>query len=108
MNQIVTNDCMFECIHQRNLSWTIHRAEREIGEGATEHAPASQIITGKCVLGGGFYCPSQRAGGAMVKRGRGKGGREREMNVTLALICHIVNHRYEENASRLNVQLRHK
>lgn len=34
--------------------------------------------------------------------------RGREMNVTLALICHIVNHRYEENASRLNVQLRHK
>lgn len=78
------------------------------GEAATEHAPGSQIITGKCVLGGGFYCPSRRAGTAIARRQSESGGEGREMNVTLALICHIVNRRYEENASRLNVQPRHE
>lgn len=43
--------------------------------------------------------------GAMMKRERvgGEDG-EARLNVTLALICHIVSHRYEENASRLNVR----
>lgn len=43
--------------------------------------------------------------GAMMKRER-VGGEDGEgrLNVTLALICHIVSHRYEENASRLNVR----
>lgn len=37
---------------------------------------------------------------AMIERGRGR----RRLNVTRALICHIVSHRYEGNASRLNAR----
>lgn len=40
--------------------------------------------------------------------GGGEVGGCEGVNVTLALICHIVSHRYEENASRLHMQLRHE
>lgn len=67
VNQTETNDCMFQCFYQCRLSWPVQRAERETGK--TKLAPHSQIITGKCVLGGGIACPSQRAGVAMVEKG---------------------------------------
>lgn len=54
VNQIVTNEAMIHHIYLCNLSLTRHTAEKETGEGATEHAPGNQIITGKFVLGGGF------------------------------------------------------
>lgn len=97
VNQIVTNEAMIHHIYLCNLSLTRHTAEKETGEGATEHAPGNQIITGKFVLGGGFC--------SVFSEPLGWGG---GLNVTLALICHIGSQRYEENASRLNVQLRHK
>lgn len=94
---------MIQHTYRCNLSLSGRGAERETGEAAAEHAPGNQIITGKFVLGGGFCCPSR----SHDEEGQSGGGREDgegRLNVTLALICHIVSHRYEENASRLNVR----
>lgn len=83
------NDCIFQYIYQFVLLWTIHSTERESGDGVTEHAPGSQIVTGKCDLGGAFYCPSPRTGGAMAKRQRERGEREREREGNE---CHPCSH----------------
>lgn len=78
----MTHDCLFQSISVVYLG--PERAERETGEDTT----GSQIITGKCVLGGGVCCPSQGAGGAVVKQRSRVGW----VNVTLALVCRVVSH----------------